>query len=162
MPQQVEQLRTADPSAILAIELSDQFGRSRRLSDYRGHILVVYFYPRDETPGCTLEGKEFRDLNEKFRALECPIVGVSTDSSSSHRAFADKHGFPFTLLADTEHKTAEDYGVWEPMTWQGNTFMAAARTTFLIDKNGVIRKIFRKVKPEGHAAEVYAALKELT
>ena len=69
MPQQVEQLRAADPSAILAIELSDQFGRTRRLSDYRGHLLVVYFYPRDETPGCTLEGKEFRDLNEKFRAL---------------------------------------------------------------------------------------------
>jgi thioredoxin-dependent peroxiredoxin len=146
MPQQVEQLRGADPSAILAIELSDQFGRTRRLSDYRGHILVVYFYPRDETPGCTLEGKEFRDLNEKFRALECPIVGVSTDSAASHRAFADKHGFPFTLLADERGELARAFGVLN-----GDR---PDRATFVLDREGRIARSFLDVTPRGHAQRV--------
>jgi len=144
------------------ITLNDDKAEPFQLSALRGKIVVLYFYPKADTPGCTKEACEFRDATEKFHASSAVIVGISPDASGPQSDFKNKFDLPFTLLADTEHKTAEDYGVWEPMTWQGNTFMAAARTTFLIDKNGVIRKIFRKVKPEGHAAEVYAALKELT
>jgi len=143
------------------ISLNDDKAQPFQLSALKGKRVVLYFYPRADTPGCTKEACEFRDATEKFQADNAAIVGVSPDASALQLDFKNKFALPFTLLADTEHKTAEDYGVWEPMTWQGNTFMAAARTTFLIDKNGVIRKIFRKVKPEGHAAEVYQALKEI-
>jgi thioredoxin-dependent peroxiredoxin len=143
------------------ITLNDDKAQPFQLSALKGKSVVLYFYPRADTPGCTKEACEFRDAREKFQADNAVIVGVSPDASGLQSDFKNKFDLPFTLLADIEHKTAEDYGVWEPMTWQGNTFMAAARTTFLIDKNGTIRKIFRKVKPEGHAAEVYQALKEL-
>ena len=122
---------------------------------------MLYFYPKADTPGCTREACEFRDATEKFHAGNAVIVGISPDASGLQSDFKNKFDLPFTLLADTEHKTAEEYGVWEPMTWQGETFMAAARTTFLIDQDGVIRKIFRKVKPDGHAEEVYRALQEM-
>ena len=143
------------------IALNDDKAQPFQLSALKGKRVVLYFYPKADTPGCTKEACEFRDATEKFHADNAVIVGVSPDASALQLDFKNKFALPFTLLADTEHKTAEDYGVWEPMTWQGNTFMAAARTTFVIDTNGVIRKIFRKVKPEGHAAEVYQALKEV-
>jgi peroxiredoxin Q/BCP len=146
MPQPVDQIRTADPAAFLGIELNDQFGRTRRLGDYHGQPVAVYFYPRDETPGCTLEGKEFRDLHEEFRALECAVVGVSTDSSASHRAFADKHGFPFTLLADEHGELAQAFGVL--------TGDRADRATFVIDRDGRIARSFRDIAPRGHARRV--------
>jgi peroxiredoxin Q/BCP len=146
MPQPVDQPRADAARAILGIELSDQFGRTRRLGDYRGQPVVVYFYPRDETPGCTLEGKEFRDLNEQFRALECAIVGVSTDSSASHRAFADKHGFPFTLLADERGELARGFGVLN-----GDR---ADRATFVLNRDGRITREFLDVTPRGHARRV--------
>ncbi len=143
------------------IALNDDKAQPFQLSALKGKSVVLYFYPKADTPGCTKEACEFRDATEKFHASNAVILGISPDASGLQSDFKNKFDLPFTLLADTEHQTAEDYGVWEPMTWQGNTFMAAARTTFLIDKDGIIRKIFRKVKPEGHAAEVYQALKEI-
>jgi peroxiredoxin Q/BCP len=146
MPLPVDQLRAADPTAILGIEVHDQFGRTRRLGDYRGQPVAVYFYPKDDTPGCTLEGKEFRDLHEKFHALECAVVGVSTDSSSAHRAFADKHGLPFTLLADERGELARAFGVLNGKT--------ADRATFVLDRDGRIARAFLDVTPRGHARRV--------
>jgi thioredoxin-dependent peroxiredoxin len=143
------------------IALNDDKGQPFQLSGLKGKRVVLYFYPKADTPGCTKEACEFRDASEKFQADNAAIIGISPDASLAQSDFKNKFNLPFTLLADVDHKTAEEYSVWEPMTWQGNTFMAAARTTFLIDKSGVIRKIFRKVKPEGHAAEVYEALKEM-
>lgn len=143
------------------IALNDDKAQPFQLSALRGRRVVLYFYPKADTPGCTREACEFRDATEKFHAGNAVIVGISPDASGLQSDFKNKFDLPFTLLADTEHKTAEEYGVWEPMTWQGETFMAAARTTFLIDKDGVIRKIFRKVKPDGHAQEVYLALQEM-
>lgn len=152
-------LREGDHAPEIA--LNDDQAQPFRLSELRGKTVVLYFYPKADTPGCTKEACEFRDATEKFQAGNAAIVGISPDASDLQSDFKNKFDLPFKLLADTEHKTAEEYGVWKPMTWQGNTFMAAARTTFLIDKNGVIRKIFSKVNPEGHATEVYAALKEI-
>jgi thioredoxin-dependent peroxiredoxin len=139
-------VRAGNPSAILGIELNDQFGRTRRLGDYRGQPVAVYFYPMDNTPGCTLEGKEFRDLHEKFHALECAVIGVSTDSSASHRAFADKHGFPFTLLADERGELARAFGVISGER--------ADRATFVIDRDGRVAHAFLDVTPRGHAQQV--------
>jgi peroxiredoxin Q/BCP len=143
------------------IALNDDKAQPFQLSALQGKSVVLYFYPRADTPGCTKEACEFRDATAKFHAENAVVVGISPDPSNMQSDFKNKFDLPFSLLADTEHKAAEEYGVWEPMTWQGETFMAAARTTFLIDKDGIIRKIFRKVKPEGHAAEVFEALKEM-
>ena len=147
MPQPDDQVRAGNASAILGIEVCDQFGRTRRLGDYRGQTVVVYFYPKDETPGCTLEGKEFRDLHEKFHALECAVVGVSTDSSASHRAFADRHGFPFTLLADEHGELARAFGVLNGKH--------ADRATFVLDRDGRVAREFLEVTPRGHARRVF-------
>jgi peroxiredoxin Q/BCP len=152
-------LHEGDPAP--EISLNDDKAQPFQLSALKGKSVVLYFYPKADTPGCTKEACEFRDATQKFHAGNAVILGISPDASSEQSDFKNKFDLPFTLLADVDHKTAEDYGVWEPMTWQGNTFMAAARTTFLIDKNGVIRKIFRKVNPVGHAEEVYRALQEL-
>jgi thioredoxin-dependent peroxiredoxin len=146
MPQPDDEVRAGDPSAILGIEVHDQFGRTRRLGDYRGQPVAVYFYPKDDTPGCTLEGKEFRDLHEKFHALECAVVGVSADSSASHRAFADKHGFQFTLLADERGELARAFGVLN-----GDL---ADRATFVLDRDGRVARAFLDVTPRGHAQRV--------
>jgi thioredoxin-dependent peroxiredoxin len=146
MPQPDDEVRAGDPSAILGIEVHDQFGRTRRLGDYRGQPVAVYFYPKDDTPGCTLEGKEFRDLHEKFHALECAVVGVSADSSASHRAFADKHGFQFTLLADERGELARAFGVLN-----GDL---ADRATFVLDRDGRVARAFLDVTPRGHAKRV--------
>jgi peroxiredoxin Q/BCP len=143
------------------IHLNDDQGNPFVLSGLKGKTVILFFYPKADTPGCTIEACEFRDSATKFSAADTVIVGVSPDGSSAQSAFKSKFDLPYALLADAEHKTAEDYGVWQPMTWDGKTFMAAARTTFLIGKDGVIRKIFSKVKPQGHAEEVYRALQSL-
>src|SRR5215470_2070048 len=106
MPPRAEEIRSTGLGESLVLELPDQHGQLRRLSDYRGNNVVLYFYPRDNTPGCTVEGKEFRDLYQQFAALDCSVVGVSTDSVESHRGFAEKHGLPFHLLADTRGELA--------------------------------------------------------
>jgi peroxiredoxin len=146
MPPRVDEIRAAGAPAFRGIALLDQFGRTRRLADYAGEIVALYFYPQDDTPGCTVEGREFRDLHEQFRALGCAVVGVSANSAASHRAFADKHGFPFTLLADESGELAEAFGVLR----DGRPL----RATFVIGRDGRIARAFHDVTPRGHARRV--------
>ena len=136
----------ADFSPALEIALPDARGELRRLEDFRGHNVVVYFYPKDDTPGCTVEAKEFRDSFEQFEALDCAVVGVSTDSAERHRAFAEKHAFPFVLLADEGGKLAEAFGVLKGKY--------AARSTFVLDSDLRVRRAFHDVTPRGHAAQI--------
>jgi len=133
-------------SAALELTLLDNRGVARRLADFRGHNLIVYFYPMDDTPGCTVEAKEFRNSYEQFEALDCTIVGVSTDSAERHRAFAEKHAFPFILLADEDGKLASAFGVLKGKY--------AARSTFVFDSDLRVRRAFHDVTPRGHAAQV--------
>ncbi len=130
-------------AAGLALELRDDRGEARRLSDFRGRNVVLYFYPMDDTPGCTVEGKEFRDLHDQFAALDAMIIGVSTDSVERHRAFSDKHAFPFTLLSDPDGQLAQVFGVLS-----GGR---AARSTFVLDHDLHLRRAFHDVTPRGHA-----------
>ncbi|MGC1677069.1 MAG: peroxiredoxin [Candidatus Binataceae bacterium] len=130
----------------LALELRDDRGEARRLSDYRGHNVVLYFYPMDDTPGCTVEGKEFRDLYDQFAALDAVIIGASTDSVQRHRVFSDKHAFPFALLSDPEGQLAQAFGVLS-----GGR---AARSTFVLDHDLHLRRAFHDVTPRGHAAAI--------
>jgi peroxiredoxin Q/BCP len=125
--------------------------REVSLSDYRGKKIVLYFYPKDGTPGCTREATEFRDLMKAFEKEDIVILGVSKDSVKSHQKFKQKHDLPFTLLSDPEGKVLDLYGVWKKKSLYGRTFMGTERTTFLIDEKGVITKIYRKVKAKGHA-----------
>ncbi len=125
--------------------------REVSLSDYRGKRIVLYFYPKDGTPGCTREATEFRDLMKEFEKEDIVILGVSKDGVKSHQKFKQKHGLPFTLLSDPEGKVLDLYGVWKKKSLYGRTFMGTERTTFLIDEKGVITKIYRKVKAKGHA-----------
>lgn len=138
-------------------ELSDQAGQLHSLEDYRDQWVVLYFYPKDETPGCTTEACEFRDNIFEFRKINVQILGVSFDDVESHRKFAEHHDLPFPLLADTEGNAAEAYGVKTKMS--GMT--VAKRQTFLIDPAGNLAKHYDKVKPETHSAEVLADLKAL-
>jgi len=132
------------------------------LSDFRGkQKLVLYFYPRDMTPGCTKEACSFRDLQEEFAEAGAAIVGVSTDDLESHDKFAAKHELTFPLLADTDATVARAYGVWKEKSMYGKKHMGIERTTFVIDAQGVIRKIYRKVKVDEHADAVLAAVREL-
>ncbi len=123
--------------------------------------LVLYFYPRDDTPGCTLEALEFTDLQPEFEALEAEVVGISMDSCVSHGAFRDKHGINVRLLADTEGEVCRAYGVWQERERQGEKRLGIVRSTFLIDKLGALRQALYDVKPKGHAAQMVAYLKEL-
>jgi thioredoxin-dependent peroxiredoxin len=146
MPQADGGAPAVDLAAALELELRDQHGEPRRLAGLRGKNVVVYFYPKDDTPGCTVEGKEFRDAFEQFAALDALIVGVSTDSVERHRAFAEKHAFPFVLLADTEGKLAAAFGVLKGAV--------AARSTFVLDHDLHLRRAFHEVTPRGHAQQV--------
>ncbi len=121
------------------------------LKDFRGKKVVLYFYPKDGTPGCTTEALEFRDVAKQFAKEGAVILGVSKDSVASHQKFKEKHKLPFTLLSDTESKVLSEYGVWKEKVLYGRKFMGTERTTFLIDEKGIIRKIYKKIKPEGHA-----------
>jgi peroxiredoxin Q/BCP len=120
--------------------------------------VVLYFYPKADTPGCTKEACAFRDDRPKFTKENTTIVGVSPDTSKAQAKFKEKFDLPFTLLADTDHKAAEAYGVWKEKSMYGKKYMGVERTTFLIDESGIIKRIFPKVKVEGHAAEVLAAI----
>ncbi len=139
--------------------LRDETGATRTLSDYRGHPVVLYFYPKDDTPGCTTEACAFRDDYSVYAAAGAIILGVSPDSPKSHAKFKEKFHLPFTLLADEEHKICDLYGVWGPKKFMGREYDGVLRTTFVIDANGILLKIFNGVKPDGHSAEVLAALK---
>lgn len=139
-------------------ELPDESGVIRKLSDYRGKDLVLYFYPKDDTSGCTAEACSFRDDYSDYEKAGVTILGVSPDSSESHTKFKAKHHLPFNLLADTEHKVCELYGVWGKKQMYGKEYYGVNRTTYLINKDGMIRKVFEKVKPSEHSAEILAML----
>ena len=141
-------------------ELEDDRGARVKLADLRGNWVVLYWYPKDDTPGCTTEACEIRD-NWQLLSGEAALFGVSPDSVRSHVKFRDKHGLPFPLLADDGHKVSELYGVWGPKTFMGREYMGVDRTTFIVDPEGKLAKVFPKVSPAGHALEILAALKEL-
>ncbi len=141
--------------------LSDQDGNVIALSSLRGRLVVLYFYPKDDTPGCTKEACAFRDARATFEAKGARVIGVSPDSVASHRKFADKFELPFTLLADPDHKVCETYGVWKEKNMYGKTYWGVERTTFVIDRDGIIRKIFPRVKVDGHSDAVLKAIDSL-
>jgi peroxiredoxin Q/BCP len=138
--------------------LLDENGVSRSLSDYLGKPVVLFFYPKDDTPGCTTEACAFRDDYAVYGQAGVVILGVSPDSPKSHAKFKTKYNLPFTLLADEEHEVCELYGVWGLKKMMGREYMGVQRTTYLIDAQGMIKKVFPRVKPEGHSAQVLAAL----
>jgi peroxiredoxin Q/BCP len=133
-------------------------GETVTLSSLRGKPVVLYFYPKDDTPGCTAQACELRDTYDEFRERGVEILGVSPDSESSHRKFKSKYELPFTLLADPEHEVAESYGVWKQRSYMGRKFMGVERSTFVIDADGNVARAMRGVKPAGHAAAVLAEL----
>ncbi|MFH1523453.1 MAG: thioredoxin-dependent thiol peroxidase [Chloroflexota bacterium] len=141
--------------------LLDENNIPRRLSDYRGRPVVLYFYPKDDTPGCTTEACNFRDDYSAYINADVVILGVSPDSIQSHTKFKEKNSLPFPLLADDGHKVCDQYGVWGPKKFMGREYEGVLRTTFLIDSNGRIAKVFENVKPPEHSGEVLAALKTL-
>jgi peroxiredoxin Q/BCP len=141
--------------------LLDENNTHRRLSDYRGRPVVLYFYPKDDTPGCTTEACNFRDDYSVYINADIIILGVSPDSPQSHAKFKEKYSLPFPLLADEGHKVCDQYGVWGPKKFMGREYEGVLRTTFLVDSNGRIAKVFENVRPAEHSAEVLAAVKTL-
>ncbi|GER86147.1 putative peroxiredoxin bcp [Dictyobacter vulcani] len=131
------------------------------LGGLKGHNVVLYFYPKDDTPGCTKEACGFRDANHVLQQRGVVVLGISVDSIKSHQKFIDKFSLPFPLLADTEKTVAEQYHVWKEKSMYGKTYMGVDRQTFLIDKEGIVRKVWRKVKPDDHANEVLEAVEAL-
>jgi peroxiredoxin Q/BCP len=144
-----------------AFSLKDQQGKTHRLTDYHGRPLVLYFYPKDDTSGCTKEACAFRDNLPKFKSGKAAVLGVSILDEASKARFANKYDLNFPLLADADHEVAEKYGVWQKRSMYGRSFMGVARTTYLIDANGKVARRWDKVKVDGHAAEVLAAINEL-
>jgi len=147
-------------STAPAFKTTDANSDSVSLKDLRGQKVVLYFYPKDDTPGCTKEACSFRDAYSKFKKRGIRILGVSPDSEKSHQKFTTKYELPFTLLADTDHSIADAYGVYGEKKFMGRTYMGIRRTTFLIDEKGKIKKVFEKVKPEDHADEVLGAFSD--
>jgi peroxiredoxin Q/BCP len=139
-------------------ELTSDAGEQVRLSQFRGKPVVLYFYPRDDTPGCTAQACGIRDSYEDFEQRGAVVLGVSPDEESSHVRFKQKYGLPFTLLADPDHDVAEKYGVWGERKYMGKTYMGVERSTFLIDEDGRVAKVMRRVKPDTHASQVLEAL----
>ena len=139
-------------------ELKSDAGETVKLSDLRGKPVVLFFYPKDDTPGCTAQACGIRDAWGEFERAGAVVLGVSPDDERSHVEFKEKYELPFALLADTEHATAEDYGVWVEKNYAGKTYMGVERSTFVIDAEGNLAKVMRKVKPDTHADEVLAAL----
>lgn len=138
--------------------LFDQDGVEHSLKQYVGKWVLLYFYPKDDTPGCTTEACSLRDTFPVFEKLQAVVLGVSTDSVKSHKKFADKYALPFTLLADTEKEVVKKYEVYRPKKFMGREFLGTVRTSFLINPAGKIAKIYESVKPNNHAAEVRADL----
>lgn len=141
-------------------ELPASNGKTVKLSDFRGKHVVLYFYPKDMTPGCTTEACDFRDFHEQFVQSDTVILGVSPDPLDRHRKFIEKHGLPFFLLADEEHKVAELYGVWKLKKNYGKEYMGIERSTFVIDKEGKVVKEWRKVRVKGHVEEALQYIRE--
>jgi len=149
---------TGDPAPDFA--LPDETGTVHRLADQRGRWTIVYFYPKDDTPGCTTEACAFRDATDDLVAAGAAVWGISPDDAASHGRFRARFHLTFPLLADQDHAVADAYGAWVEKTRYGRTYMGIARSTFLVDPDGRIARAWPKVSPEGHAAEVGAALAE--
>jgi thioredoxin-dependent peroxiredoxin len=139
-------------------ELTTDTGETVKLSDLRGKQVVLYFYPKDDTPGCTTQACGIRDAYGEFERAGAVVLGVSPDDERSHTKFKEKYELPFTLLADTDHKVAEEYGVWGEKRYMGRSYMGVTRSTFVIDADGNVKKIFPNVKPATHADDVLAVL----
>jgi peroxiredoxin Q/BCP len=144
----------AAPLFTLATDTGDLLS----LRELRGKTIILYFYPKDDTAGCTLEACEFRDLFPRFKRSGAVILGISPDSERKHGKFKEKYDLPFTLLVDEEHKVAERYGIWVEKTFYGRKYFGVERTTFIIGPDGRIQHVFAKVSPEGHAEDVRAVL----
>ena len=139
-------------------ELGTDSGDTVSLASLRGKPVVLYFYPKDDTPGCTAQACAIRDAWGEFQRAGAVVLGVSADDEASHAKFRDKYELPFPLLADTDHAVAEAYGVWGEKTYAGKTYMGIDRSTFVIDADGTVATVMRKVKPDTHADDVLAAL----
>jgi peroxiredoxin Q/BCP len=150
--------QVAKGSRAPEFELPSDDGREIALSSLRGKKVVLYFYPKDDTPGCTIQACDLRDAMPKFEGLDAVVLGVSPDSVASHRKFRDKFGLNFPLLADEDHRVAEAYGVWKEKNMYGKKSMGIERSTFLIDEDGKILEAWRKVSPKDHAELVRQAL----
>ncbi|MBR3120255.1 thioredoxin-dependent thiol peroxidase [Oceanobacillus profundus] len=140
--------------------LPSQSGEQVHLSDFKGKHVVLYFYPKDMTPGCTTEACDFRDQHESFAELDAVIIGISPDPAESHQKFINKHELPFLLLADEDHKIAEMFDVWKLKKNFGKEYYGIERSTFIIDKEGKLQKEFRKVRVKGHVEEALEFIKE--
>lgn len=141
--------------------LNDGDGNKVKLSDFKGKKVVLYFYPKDLTPGCTIEACAFRDDIGGIKKLGAVVLGVSADNEKTHQKFTAKHGLNFPLLADVNHEMSEKYGAWQEKSMYGRKYWGIARITYLIDENGKIAKVWPKVKPDGHSQEVIEAIKSL-
>ncbi|ASK61044.1 thioredoxin-dependent thiol peroxidase [Virgibacillus phasianinus] len=140
--------------------LENQEGENVSLSSFKGKHVVIYFYPKDMTPGCTTEACDFRDQHESFQDLDAVIIGVSPDPVDRHQKFIDKHELPFLLLADVDHKVAEEYGVWKLKKNFGKEYYGIERSTFIIDKEGILQKEYRKVSVKGHVEDALTFIRE--
>jgi peroxiredoxin Q/BCP len=143
------------------LNLTDEQGRAVKLADYQGKRIVLYFYPRDLTPGCTKEACGFQSDLAEYERRNAVVIGVSTDDARTHGRFRDKYGLQFTLLTDADHQTAESYGVWQEKNMYGRKVWGIKRATFLIDEQGRIARVFAKVSPAEHSREVLQALDEM-
>lgn len=141
-----------------AITLPDSKNDKRSLKEFLGKKIILYFYPKDNTSGCTAEACDFRDSLPKFKKSKAIVIGVSPDSVESHKKFAEKFDLPFILLSDVDKKVLEKYGVWKEKSMYGRKYMGVERTTVLIDEKGIVRKIYPKVKVKGHVEQVYSDL----
>ena len=153
------ELRVGDKAPDFAVSFDN--AQEVTTETLKGKVKVIYFYPKDDTPGCTIEAKDFRDYIKAFEAAGATIIGVSRDSVKSHDNFKQKYCLPFPLASDEAGTMCDDYGVWVEKSMYGKTYMGIERATFLVDKAGIIRNIWRKVKVEGHVAEVLNAVKKL-
>jgi len=139
-------------------ELTDSYGKTHKLSDFSGKSIVIYFYPKDDTPGCTKEACSFRDSYAQFKQAGVEIIGISPDSEKSHIKFTEKYDLPFLLLSDPDHKVCEAFGVWGLKKYMGREYEGVFRTTFIINPAGEIGRVFENVKPADHSQEVIDAL----
>jgi peroxiredoxin Q/BCP len=146
---------------VADFSLAASNGEAVKLSDFRGKKVVIYFYPKDMTPGCTTESFDFRDGHPQFRALNTEVIGISPDDLKSHGKFINKYELPFLLLADTEHTVCEQFGVWKLKKMYGKEYMGVERSTFLIDEAGHLVKEWRAVKVDGHVTDVLRAVQEV-
>ncbi len=149
-------LKEGDPAPALSLDTDS--GQPFDLASLKGKNVILYFYPKADTPGCTKEACAFRDDSQKFTTANTVIVGVSPDTTKAQAKFKEKFGLPFMLLADVDHKAAEDYGVWKEKSMYGKKYMGVDRTTFVISPDGMIKKVFPKASVDGHAEEVLAAV----